>query len=52
MIMTIDVDDGADLKCVFESDDGMQQQSPPKRPKTKYEGLKGFGSKGNCYKGY
>ena len=29
-----------DLKFVFESDDDLQQQSQPKRGKSKYEGLK------------
>ena len=33
------MDDGDDLKSVCDSDDEMQQ-SPPKRRKTKYEGLK------------
>ena len=38
--MIKDMVDGDDLKSVCDSDDGIQQQPPPKRRKTKYEGLK------------
>ena len=35
-----DMDDGDDLKSVCDSVDEIQHQPPPKRRKTKYEGLK------------